>query len=180
MNCFHSARFGELRYAHRDVINLPDGLIGLPRLRRWILLEMERPVPLKWLQSLDDGNFGFPVAEPGFFASAYEVAPPPGVLARLGCDSAEELAVLIITTVHEGGSRLTGNLAAPLLIHLGTRLGAQVVIDDERWSLRQEIDYLKFGLAVQGETAAEGTEEPATEPALVGAGPEKERQLAAL
>lgn len=180
MNCFHSARFGELRYADRDVINLADGLIGLPRLRRWILLEMERPVPLKWLQSLDDGNFGFPVAEPGFFASAYEVAPPPGVLARLGCDSAEELAVLIITTVHEGGSRLTGNLAAPLLIHLGTRLGAQVVIDDERWSLRQEIDYLKFGLAVQGETAVEGTEESATEPALVGAGPEKERQQAAL
>ncbi len=156
MNCFHSARFGDLVYADRDVITLPGGLIGLPRLQRWILLDMERPLPLKWLQSLDDGSFGFPVAEPGYFASDYDFELPEDLVDRLGGGQSADIVAMIITTVHPGGTRLTGNLAAPLVVHAGTRRGAQHVLTDPKWALRQEMDYLRFGLGVGASAASSG------------------------
>ena len=41
---------------------------------------------------------------------------------------------------------------APLVIDTETRRGLQLTLDDARWSLRQEIDYCKFELAVTGQT----------------------------
>jgi flagellar assembly factor FliW len=175
MNTFQTVRFGELRYAERDVITLPDGLVGLPSLKRWILLDMDRAVPLKWLQSLDDGAFGLPVTTSDYFAADYTPRLAEPAVARLGGDP-RDVAVLIVTTVHPGGAQLTGNLAAPLLVQPATRLGMQQVLDDPRWPLRQEIDYVRFSLAIQAAAAAgnEMTAEPAVE------APEGERQEIAL
>jgi flagellar assembly factor FliW len=161
MNVLESSRFGRLQYAEQDVITLAAGLVGLPRLKRWILLDMERDLPLKWLQSLDDGSFGFPVTTPEYFHPEYDPSLPADLAGRLGSGSPGELAVLIVTTVHPGGARLTGNLAAPLLIHTGSRRGLQHVAEDGAWPLRQEIDYVRFGLA-----AAPGTAQPAGDRAV--------------
>ena len=76
MASFQTSRFGELQFAAGDVITLPEGLVGLPHLRRWILLDMDRELPLKWLQSLDDGAFGMPVTTPDFFAPNYAPQVP--------------------------------------------------------------------------------------------------------
>ncbi len=154
MNSFRSARFGDLEYRADRVITLPEGLVGLPRLRRWIMLDMDRDLPLKWLQSLDDAAFGLPVVSPEFYDAEAIVDEVGEVAARLGGAEGDALAILIITTVHAGGTRLTGNLAAPLVVHTGTRRGAQLVLGDPRWSLRQEIDYARFGLAVQASAVA--------------------------
>ena len=61
------------------------------------------------------------------------------------------VAVLIITTIHSGGTRITGNLLAPLVINVDTRLGVQIVQENPDWGVQKEMNYLKFGLAVDGE-----------------------------
>jgi len=73
-------------------------------------------------------------------------------IASLGNTQAEDLTNLIITTVHPGGDKITGNLLAPLVIDAKTRRGVQLTLDDSRYNLRQEINYFKFGLAVQTES----------------------------
>ncbi len=73
-----------------------------------------------------------------------------------------ELVTLIIATVHPGGERITGNLRAPLVLDIATRRGAQIALDDDRLSTRQDIDYFKFGLAVAGE-AVENEEAEASD-----------------
>lgn len=175
MHTFRTARFGELTYAQRDVITLPEGLVGLPHLRQWILLDMGAGLPLKWMQSVDDGDFGLPVTTPDFFDQDYAPRLPEETVRRLGGNVAE-LVTLIITTVHPGGERLTGNLAAPVVVQPATRRGAQLVLDDQRWPLRQEMDYVRFGLAAQaGAAAAAG---PPSD--LIAVTPEGERQEIAL
>ena len=98
-------------------------------------------------------GFGFPVAEPSLWKEGYEVDLPPGLVTKLGASRDCECVILIITTIHPGGTRVTGNLLAPLVINAECRLGAQLTLPDETLSVREEIDYLKFGLAVG--TAAE-------------------------
>lgn len=175
MHSFKTARFGELSYADRDVITLPEGLVGLPHLRQWILLDMGAGLPLKWMQSVNDGNFGLPVTTPDFYDQDYAPRLPEEILCRLA-GSAADLVILIITTVHPGGERLTGNLAAPLAVQPSTRRGVQLVLDDQRWPMRQEMDYVRFGLAAQaGAAEAAG---PAA--GLIAVTPEGERQEIAL
>jgi flagellar assembly factor FliW len=149
---FTTVRFGELDYQQQDVIHLPDGLVGMPRLRNWLLLEMGDDIPMRWLQSLDRADFGVPVSHAWLFHDGYEFDLPASACRRLRNEDPAALTVLVITTVHPGGVLVTGNLMAPLVIDTDTRLGLQLTLDDPRWSLRQEIDYRKFELAVSGQT----------------------------
>ena len=153
MPTFRTVQFGELNYRSEDVIQLPDGLVGMPGLRNWLILDMGDDVPLKWFQSLDRGDFGFPVTQPWFFHDDYELNVPAGVRSRLRTAAAEDLTPLIITTIHAGGEKLTGNLLAPLVVDTETRRGAQLTLDDGRYEMRQEINYVKFGLAVQSDSS---------------------------
>ncbi len=150
---FKTVRFGEFEYRDEDVIHLAEGLVGMPNLRNWLILEMGDDVPMKWFQSLDRGDFGFPVAQSYLFHDDYDVKVGPGVLAALGTKDEEDLATLIITTVHPGGSKVTGNLLAPLMIDTETRTGRQLTIDDAKFSMQQEINYFKFGLAVKSDAS---------------------------
>lgn len=149
---FNTVRFGELDYQPNDVIHLPDGLVGMPQLRNWLLLEMGDDIPMKWLQSLDRSDFGVPVAPAWLFHDEYEFDLPAAAVRHLQNTDAPNLTVMVITTIHPGGVLVTGNLMAPLVIDTETRRGLQLTLDDQKWSLRQEIDYCKFELAVTGQT----------------------------
>jgi flagellar assembly factor FliW len=150
---FRTVRFGELEYRSEDIILLPEGLVGMPELRHWLILEMGDDVPMKWFQSLDRGDFGFPVSQPFLFHDDYDHPLGQPTREHLGNTDPENVATLIITTIHQGGDRVTGNLLAPLLIDTETRRGVQLTLEDGNYSVQQEINYFKFGLAVNSETA---------------------------
>ncbi len=159
---FMTVRFGEFEYREEDVIHLAEGLVGMPDLRNWIILEMGDDVPMKWFQSLERGDFGFPVAQPYLFHDDYDVKVGPGLRSKLSTKDDDDLAMLIITTVHPGGSKVTGNMLAPLVIDTESRFGTQLTIDDAKFSMRQEINYFKFGLAVNSD-ASDNEEDANTE-----------------
>jgi len=150
---FRTVRFGELEYDAKDEIILPEGLVGMTNLKRWIILDMGDELPMKFFQSLDRGDFGFPISQPYLFHDEYEYKMSAGARKTLGNKSDEDVTTLIITTVHAGGSMVTGNLLAPLVIDATTRKGVQLTLDDDNFSIRQEINYFKFGLAVQQEAS---------------------------
>jgi flagellar assembly factor FliW len=164
MSTLQTTRIGSLEYGEQDVILLTEGLIGLPDLKRWILCDMDGQVPMKWLQSLDREHFCVPVTTPALFRDGYEVILPQAVCADLGGGRAEDYVVLIIATVHPGGERITGNLAAPLVVHGGTRRGVQLALEEPSLSMQEEIDYLKFGLAVSREGAENEAGQPGAPP----------------
>ncbi len=163
---FRTVRFGELDYRQEDVIHLPEGLVGMPSLRDWLILEMGTDVPMKWFQSLDRGDFGFPVSQAYLFHDDYNFPLGAPTRERLGNQSPEDIATLIITTIHAGGDKVTGNLMAPLVIDTDTRRGVQLTLDDAAYSIRQEINYFKFGLAVNSETAEDVGAAPETADAM--------------
>jgi flagellar assembly factor FliW len=147
-------RFGDLAYSSEDVVHFPAGLVGLPELRRWIVLDAGGNSPLRWFQSLDRWEFSFPVLPPEYFRADYQVdSGRPGLPGDI---AAAEHRTLIITTVQPGGGVLTGNLLAPLVIDMASRRGVQVTLDDERYGVSHEIDYVKFGLAENTDSSDNG------------------------
>lgn len=176
---FRTVRFGELEYDAQDEIHLPEGLVGMVNLKRWLILDMGDDLPMKFFQSLDRGDFGFPVTQPYFYHDEYEAKISQGARKTIGNKSDESLTTLIITTVHPGGTMVTGNLLAPLVVDSESRKGIQLTLDDDKYGMRQEINYFKFGLAVQPEASDNETPESQEQGSLVESNEESEEQAQA-
>jgi len=143
----------------QGVIHMPDGMVGLPGLKSWHLAENNPPLPLMWFQSLDRPGFRVPVVDPGYFDRGFAFELDDHAEAELGSPAAEDLVVMIVTTVHEGGRKVTGNMAAPIVVNTKNWKGLQCILDERKYSLHQEIDYVRFGddLTSEGESAATQT-----------------------
>ncbi len=128
-----------------DVLTFPSGLVGLPELQRWILVDMDPPLPMKWLVSQDREGFKVPVTDPGFFTEKYSFEIDDAPQKVLQAEGIEDIVVMIISTVHAGGSRVTGNLTAPLVVNVNSRIGVQCVVEGSNYNMRQEIHDQRFG-----------------------------------
>lgn len=137
----------------QDVLTFPNGLVGLPDLKRWILVDMKPVLPMKWLVSLDREGFRLPVTDPGFYTEAYGFEIDDGSQRIIGAVDVEDVVVMIISTVQAGGKRITGNLSAPLIVNVKNRKGIQCVLEGVSYGLRHEIDQQRFGEACQAYAA---------------------------
>jgi len=141
-------------------IHLVEGMVGLPGLQRWELADNDPPMPLMWLQSLDRPGFRVPVTDPGYFDSNYSFDLNCEAESKLGTSSVEDLVVMIVTTVHQGGQKVTGNMTAPIVVNTKTWKGLQCILDDRKYSLHQEIDYVRFSSDLPAEDDSATSETP--------------------
>jgi flagellar assembly factor FliW len=113
-----------------------EGIIGVPRARRFELLE--RPgSQLRVLRSLDLADFALPVvdarvAEPGYTPSFQARVTESLSIAEGRC--------LVLAVVTLGDERSTANLRAPIVINVERRVGAQVILDDRSLPLDRVLD----------------------------------------
>ena len=126
-----SQRLGTYEVPEDMVLNLSEGLVGLPEARRFALLEPSREgSPFRYLLCIDQPEMGFLVCDPESFWPGYSTALP------LSEDGGAAVAVLAIVTVPADPREMTANLMAPLVVDCASRRGRQVVLDGERYSTR--------------------------------------------
>lgn len=123
---FETSRFGALEVEEDRIINFPDGLLGFPDIKRYILMDY-KDTPLKWLQAVDDPDLAFIVTEPAVLFPDYKARLDPATRQYLKLEKDEDLAVLMIIRVED--ERLIANLQGPLFLNAGSMTGAQIVVD---------------------------------------------------
>lgn len=128
-----STRFGELEVPADSVIEFPQGLIGFPRARKFVMLD-HKP-PFSWLHSIEEPSLAFVVVDGFEFGKQFDLKPPTN---DPECDFREEdeFAILVIVTVRPDPRMTTANLKAPLFVNVRNRLGVQTIFDDARYSTR--------------------------------------------
>jgi flagellar assembly factor FliW len=114
-------------------IRFEEGIIGVPRARRFHLLA-DGDSPVRVLRCLDVEGLALPVIDPTLADPAYCPALAPRVLEIVEAAEGEPLVVLAVTTLSDQGA--TANLRAPLVINPRLRLAAQVILDDRALPLR--------------------------------------------
>ncbi len=137
-----TTRYGEMETIHVSedaVLAFPEGVPGFERHRRFALVEDTRLAPFCWLQSLHDPLVGFLVVEPGLLMAdyAFDISDPDVDL--LGLDDPSAVRVLAILVVPENVRAMTANLQAPLIVNPQKRIAKQVILTDERFSLRHPV-----------------------------------------
>ena len=142
MRDVQTTRFGELEtvsVSEEAIVTFPEGLPGFERHTAFALLEQERLAPFLWLQSVEDPYVGFLVIEPALLVNDYsfDLNDPDVKLLDLGDDV--QPRVLAVIVVPEDVRAMTANLQAPLVVNPTSRLGKQIILTDERFSLRHPV-----------------------------------------
>ena len=129
-----TSRFGELEVEEDKIVDFPDGLIGLPDKKKFILID-HKDTPLKWLQAIDDPDIAFIVVPPDEISDGYNVEIDKKVKNYLQLDNNDDLAALV--TLRVDGDDVIANFQGPLLINACSRKGVQVVLENSEKTLEK-------------------------------------------
>lgn len=132
-------RFGIVNVDESKILHFPDGLIGFPDYREYIVLDLDKGGFLKWLQSVDEASLGFVILDPRVPFADYDPVFAPGDLGCLEASNIDELVLLSVVTVPEDVKQMTANLLAPLVVNPAKRLGKQVIISDPKYTTKHQV-----------------------------------------
>lgn len=153
-----SIRFGTIEVPDEELIHFPNGVIGFPEERAFVLLRHGDSDVVAWLQSTQTPQLAFPVVSAHGLSADYpdvdviEFASNAG-LGELGDDYAV-IAVLSASRF----APATVNLLAPIVINATQRIGGQLFLDGSRFTTRE-----LFVLPNSDEDAADAAEEEAAD-----------------
>ncbi|MBF0517431.1 MAG: flagellar assembly protein FliW [Nitrospirae bacterium] len=123
---FQTSRFGSLEVDAEKIITFPDGILGFPAIKRYVLLDHKETV-LKWLHAVDDPDVAFIVIEPRIMLPKFNMTLDPTTKRFLQLDSEDDLVTFVIIRVEK--EQVIANFHGPLLFNAALRLGVQVVLD---------------------------------------------------
>lgn len=128
-----NTRFGEVEYDPDNLLQFPAGLIGLPKLRHFIVMPNKKKGPLFWIQSVDDPDIAFVLTDPTNFFLDYQLMPEDSERENLQLEEDDDYFILSVVTVPPDQA-ITLNLAAPILFAPKTNRAIQVILENSNYS----------------------------------------------
>ncbi len=121
------------------LIDLPLGMLGFERIKRFALIANPGEEPFRWLQVPDDPSLAFLLVPPFDVLPEYEPELPPEDVDFLELDSPGDALMFNIVTLRANG-HATANLKGPIVVNRHTLRGKQVVLANAaNWSLRHPL-----------------------------------------
>ncbi|MBU1318663.1 MAG: flagellar assembly protein FliW [candidate division Zixibacteria bacterium] len=137
-------RFGELDVPEDKMVEFPKGILGFEQFQKYVILQNEDSEPFKWMQSIEDPNLAFVIANPAFFFPNYKIEMHIRELNEINVAESSCVETYVIVTIPKDISQMSANLQGPLLINTDDNLGKQVVFVNSRYTIRHLImDELK-------------------------------------
>ena len=145
--------FGEIAIDESKIITFPQGIIGFPDLKDFLLIhDGEGSSNIKWMQSVQEPAFAMPVVDPLSIIADYNPDIEDELLKPLGDITQDNMLVLVTITVPKTIENMSVNLKGPIIINSETRKAAQLIIDDDKYQVKFPIyEILKAAKEKAGE-----------------------------
>jgi len=115
--------------ADHQILSLPSGLIGLPRLTSFSIAPIENSWPFMAMNWLGEERMDFIVIDPSGLIPDYEIEVSDEDAETLDLHSAEDALVLNIVTIHSSRPQFaTVNLVGPVVVNRHTGIGKQIIV----------------------------------------------------
>lgn len=132
-----TTRFGVVDVDAARVLTFPEGILGFPDCRQFVLLQTNEEGSFFWLQSVERAEIAFVVCDPLLFVPDYQVPVKAEEFETIELKSMNDAQVMII--VNKVDRMLTGNLQGPLVINARNRHGRQLVLSEKKYSTRHPL-----------------------------------------
>jgi flagellar assembly factor FliW len=132
-----TTRFGDILIEPDRIIHFPDGLLGFPDQKSYIIQQHKPGSFFYWLQSVTLPYLAFVIINPFLGEKDYlkELSPADQEY-FIGIDDGRTLALALVTIKPESVPPLTMNLVGPVIIDLESRTGRQVVLSTTRYTCK--------------------------------------------
>jgi flagellar assembly factor FliW len=133
-------RFGTVEVNPANTLNFRSGLLGFGAATEFVLIDLENPKYelFRMLQCINEPSLSFIVFPPSLESGLIDRADIEAA-AKAVHMKFEDLVVLLLVTVRpgkEGGSTLSVNLRAPVLIDSKNFTGVQYVLPNDKYPVR--------------------------------------------
>ena len=130
--------FGEVEIDDSKIISFPNGIIGFPDLKKFILMydEEKGTDTIKWLQSIDEPSFAMPVMDPLIVCPDYKPEVDRTTVDIIGELTNEDLLVLVTVTVPHDLKQMTVNLMGPFIINVKECKAVQTIVDNDEYPVK--------------------------------------------
>jgi flagellar assembly factor FliW len=133
----HTTRFGVVGIKKEKIIEMPNGLLGFPDNKQFVMLPHEENSPFFWYQSIDEAALAFVLTSPFIFKPDYEVDLEDTVKEMSWNENGkkEHLELFVIVNIPKGSPhKISINLIGPILINTKTRQAVQMVLSNGLYS----------------------------------------------
>lgn len=162
-----TTRFGDLQVNEQDILKFKEGILGFEKLTRFFIVDPGDNTLIMWLQSIDDGSIAFPVIEPRIFNPDYVVKLLPSELNSLSLESLTSAKILSILTIPQDVTQMSANLKAPIVINTKENVARQIVLQDNKLSVRFEMyKELKKHIVSMANTTSDDQTRTRVQPAI--------------
>lgn len=135
-----NTKIGPLQCAENQIITFGHGILGFCDYHRYVLLAQPETAPFAILQCVDQPEVGFLVTDPTSLVEQLNLGRLNSTLHELEARSSDDLQVLVTLTIPAGQpTEATANLVSPILINRRTKLGKQVVLENQTYSHKHRI-----------------------------------------
>ena len=131
-------RFGDFQISEDDVLTFRKGLPGFEQCRRFVLLSHETFGPLRCLHATDGTEATFLAVDPRDVIPDYTHALRSEEQAQVKAEEDTPLVWLALLTFSDDDAP-SANLRAPIVINPASMLGCQVIVEDERYTVRHRL-----------------------------------------
>ena len=132
-------RLGDFEVPEDRVIEFPEGILGFPDSKRFVIVQHPSGGPFQWLQSVDESELAFVAADPTEFFDNYDISILSDQLHTIKATSVKDTVVIVFLVVPQDQKKITANLQGPVLINQKKRIGQQFVIQARGYSTQHPI-----------------------------------------
>jgi len=129
-------KLGKIEYTEDDIVYMVSPLLGFNHINDYLLISSPETVPFVMLQSIDDTDISFILADIHLFFKDYLPHFSKRELKVLQVNNIEELKLFGIVVIKDRPQDATINLKAPIAVNLEKRLAKQIILDDDRWEIK--------------------------------------------
>lgn len=130
--------FGEIEISEKDVITFVDKIFGFEEYTSYVMLfDDEVGTSFGWLQSVDEPEICFLVANPGILSCEYKPSIPQSVKKGLEGDVSE---IWLVMTAGGSLENSTVNMKSPIVINNANGFASQIIVEED-----YEIRHRVFG-----------------------------------
>lgn len=135
----NNSQFGPVSVEEDKVITFPQGIIGFEDLTKYAILVFDEYQPFQFLISIEDPEVIFPVMSPLLVKDTYAPDITKDDVAMLGDFNDEDLILYVIVSIKGETEGVTANMKGPIIINQVGKLGQQIILDSEEYSLDEKL-----------------------------------------
>lgn len=132
-----TVHFGDIELEEANVFHFEEGVFGFPHEKKYVVVRNPDPeLPFDWLQSVETPELAFVITDPFFFKKEYEFDVPEAIQESLDIWDPGDVLIYAITVIHADIKISTMNLRAPLILNTRTKLGSQIILENENYPVK--------------------------------------------